>query len=104
MGYKSETREVDITSGRTIEINIVLNETVIEVGEVNVTGMRRQEQRDTRTSLIDLNPKSAKILPGAGEDVMRTLQSLPGVLAPNDFTSQLVIRGSGTGSESDNNG
>jgi hypothetical protein len=95
VGYKTETRDVNITTGRIIEINIVLNDTVIEVGEVNVTGMRRQDQRDTRSSLIDLNPKSAKILPGAGEDVMRTLQSLPGVLAPNDFTSQLVIRGSG---------
>ena len=95
VGYKTETREIEIVSGRTIEINIALNETIIEVGEVKVTGMKRQEQRDTRTSLIDLNPRSAKILPGAGEDVLRTLQSLPGVLAPNDFSSQLVIRGSG---------
>lgn len=95
VGYKTETREAKIIAGRTVEINIILKDTVIEFGEVNVTGMGRQEQRDTRSSLIDLNPKSAKILPGAGEDVMRTLQSLPGVLAPNDFTSQLVIRGSG---------
>ncbi len=95
VGYKTENREVDIYSGRILEINIVLNQTVIEVGEVKVTGMKKQEQRDTRTSLIDLNPRSAKILPGAGEDVLRTLQSLPGVLAPNDFSSQLVIRGSG---------
>jgi len=34
-------------------------------------------------------------LPGAAEDVFRTLQSLPGVLAPNDFSSQLIVRGSG---------
>lgn len=95
VGYKTETREVNIRADRTIEIDIVLEQTVIEVGEVKVTGIKKQEQRDTRTSLIDLNPRSAKILPGAGEDVLRTLQSLPGVLAPNDFSSQLVIRGSG---------
>ncbi len=95
VGYKTETREVNISSGKVIEINITLKETVIEVGEVKVTGMKKQEQRDTRTSLIDLSPRSAKILPGAGEDVLRTLQSLPGVLAPNDFSSQLIIRGSG---------
>jgi hypothetical protein len=95
VGYKTETRDIDILSGRTIEINVVLQQTVIEVGEVEVTGIKKQEQRDTRTSLIELNPRSAKILPGAAEDVMRTLQSLPGVLAPNDFSSQLVIRGSG---------
>jgi hypothetical protein len=95
VGYKTVTKEVNIYPGKTIEINVELNVTIIEVGEVNVTGIRKQEQRDTRTSLIDLNPKSAKVLPGAGEDVLRTLQSLPGVLAPNDFSSQLVIRGSG---------
>ncbi len=95
VGYKTVTKEVNIYPGKTIEINVELNVTIIEVGEVNVTGMRKQEQRDTRTSLIDLNPRSAKVLPGAGEDVLRTLQSLPGVLAPNDFSSQLVIRGSG---------
>jgi hypothetical protein len=95
VGYKTVTKEVNIYPGKTIEINVELNVTIIEVGEVNVTGIRKQEQRDTRTSLIDLNPRSAKVLPGAGEDVLRTLQSLPGVLAPNDFSSQLVIRGSG---------
>lgn len=34
-------------------------------------------------------------MPGAVTDVLRTLQSLPGVLAPNDFSSQLIVRGSG---------
>ena len=57
--------------------------------------MKQQDSSDTRTSLLDLNPRSAKILPGAGEDVLRTLQALPGVLSPNDFTSQLIVRGSG---------
>ncbi len=70
-------------------------QSVIEIQSVEVTGLKIQEQSDTRTSLIDLNPRNAKILPGAAEDVLRTLQSLPGILAPNDFSSQLVIRGSG---------
>lgn len=95
IGYKSEFVNVEITSNKTLELNIVLEETVIEVQTVEVTGLKQQEQKDTRTSLIDLDPKNAKILPGAVEDVLRTLQSLPGVLAPNDFSSQLIVRGSG---------
>lgn len=95
VGYTTITKDVTIVQGKILELNIVLTEAVINIGEVNVIGMKRQEQRDTRTSLIDLNPRNAKILPGAGEDVLRTLQSLPGVLAPSDFSSQLVIRGSG---------
>ena len=95
VGYSSKTEEVNIVAGRTLELNVVLSQTVIEVQQVEVKGSRIQEQRDARTSLIDLNPRNAKVLPGAGEDVFRTLQSLPGVLAPNDFSSQLIVRGSG---------
>ncbi len=95
VGWESQTFDIPIVTDRTMELNVVLTEKAIEVGTVEVTGSHIQDKRDTRTSLIDLNPRSAKILPGAGEDVFRTLQSLPGVLAPNDFSSQLIIRGSG---------
>jgi hypothetical protein len=54
-----------------------------------------QTPEDARTSFISVEPRTAKILPGVGEDVFRTLQAMPGVVAPNDFTSQLVVRGSG---------
>lgn len=95
VGYETKILDVNILPDQNTELNIELRETVIEIQSVEVTGMKLQEQSDTRTSLIDLNPKNAKILPGAAEDVLRTLQSLPGVLAPNDFSSQLVVRGSG---------
>lgn len=95
VGYETKILNVIILPNKTAELNIVLDEAVIEIQSVEVIGMRLQQQSDTRTSLIDLNPRSAKILPGAVEDVLRTLQSLPGVLAPNDFSSQLVVRGSG---------
>jgi hypothetical protein len=95
IGHQTKLIDVKIVSNRTTELNVTLNQTVIEIQSVQVTGLKIQEQSDTRTSLIDLNPRNAKILPGAAEDVLRTLQSLPGVLAPNDFSSQLVVRGSG---------
>ncbi|MEO8231433.1 MAG: TonB-dependent receptor, partial [Ignavibacteriota bacterium] len=95
IGFQTKVVDVIIYTNKTTELNITLIETIIEIQSVEVTGMKIQEQSDTRTSLIDLNPRDAKILPGAAEDVLRTLQSLPGVLAPNDFSSQLVVRGSG---------
>ena len=95
VGYESKVVDVIIYSKKTTELNIALDKVVIEMQSVEVTGMKLQQHSDTRTSLIDLNPRNAKILPGAAEDVFRTLQSLPGVLAPNDFSSQLVVRGSG---------
>lgn len=95
VGYETRFFNIEIISGRTVELNVNLPSAIIEVGEVRVIGSKEQRQSDTRTSLIDLSPESAKVLPGAGEDVLRTLQAMPGVLAPNDFTSQLIVRGSG---------
>lgn len=95
IGFETKNLDVTIIPNKTIELDIELVETVIQIQSVTVTGLKQQQQSDTRTSLIDLNPRNAKILPGAAEDVLRTLQSMPGVLAPNDFSSQLIIRGSG---------
>lgn len=95
VGYETKFIDIEVLPNKTTEIKVTMNEKAIEVGEVKVTGDRIQEVGDTRTSLIDVNPTSAKMLPGAVEDVLRTLQSLPGVIAPNDFSSQLIIRGSG---------
>ncbi len=95
VGYDSRTFEIEIFSNKITELNVELDVKAIELEAIEVTDANRQSQRDTRTSLIDLNPRDAKTLPGAVEDVFRTLQSLPGVLAPNDFSSQLIVRGSG---------
>ncbi len=95
VGYESRTIDVNIEKNKILELNVTLIQKAIEVGTVEVYGNQFQEQNDTRTSLLDLNPQDAKTIPGATEDVFRTLQSLPGVLAPNDFSSQLAVRGSG---------
>ncbi len=95
IGFQTITKNISILSGKTVEMNVNLQSTIIEFQSVEVTARRIQEHSDTRTSLIDVDPRSAKILPGAAEDVMRTLQALPGVVAPSDFSSQLIIRGSG---------
>lgn len=76
-------------------LNIVMLRSGFITEEIKVEGTFRQAQEDLRTSLINISPRNIKILPGAVEDVLRSLQSQPGVNAPNDFSSQLVIRGSG---------
>lgn len=95
VGYKTVTRNVEINEGKTLKLDITLQQDVINLGEIEVIDERGQVQSDTRSSLIEVKPESAKILPGAVTDVFRTLESLPGVLSPNDFSSQLVVRGSG---------
>ena len=95
-GYISyENNDVEILKGGNKEITAVLTNKIYTTEEIDVEGVFRQSQKDLRTSLFNIAPKNIKILPGAFEDVMRSLKSLPGISSPNDFTSQLVIRGSG---------
>ncbi len=94
VGYLTIDKTVIIEAGRILTANISLTEKNLELDEIVISDKAR-DASDTETSVIDLEPEQAKVLPGAGEDVLRTLQALPGILAPNDFSSQLVVRGSG---------
>ena len=97
VGYQTETvPSVAVEPDERTRLDVTLRESYIELETVEVSGMRfRQSQDDARTSVIHLRPESAQILPGAVEDIMRTLQAMPGIVTRSDFSSQLIIRGSG---------
>jgi hypothetical protein len=96
IGYEQvEPLSVRVRPGDTTYVRVTLRENEIELNQILVTGSRRQSADDTRASVTSITPKEAKYLPGAAEDVLRGLQALPGVTSVNDFSSQLVVRGSG---------
>lgn len=96
IGYDSYTTTVTLARNQTERLRITLRQSSIIAQSVEVTTTRRiQEQTDTRTSVLTVDPREAKYKAGGIEDVFRTLQNLPGVTAPSDFSSQLVVRGSG---------
>jgi hypothetical protein len=96
VGYEPFRREVTVPAGGSVRVVIAMKERPVELEGVEVRAQgKRQEQSDTRVGVTKIDPREAKYLPGAAEDVMRSLRSLPGVVAPNDFSAQLVVRGSG---------
>lgn len=97
VGYeRTVVQNIQVKAGEQTSFTLKLKEAIIPLDIVQVIGeQRRQGQDDTRTSLLTLEPRSAKILPGFGEDVLRSIQALPGVVSPSDFSAQLVVRGSG---------
>ncbi|MBI4535588.1 MAG: carboxypeptidase-like regulatory domain-containing protein, partial [Ignavibacteriae bacterium] len=96
VGYEEWIQpDVIVEQGRITSITLLMVESAIPLEEVRITAERVKRQEDVRPSVLSVAPVRAKTLAGVGEDVLRTLQALPGVLAPNDFSSQLVIRGSG---------
>ncbi len=96
IGYATQKRRVVCAASGTQRIDFHLKPQSVTTNAVEVTANRRkQEQSDTRPSVLTVDPQESKFKAGAVEDVFRTLQTMPGVVAPNDFSSQLVVRGSG---------
>ncbi len=96
LGYEMVRRRLSVQAGVISRLDIEMKESALQLQGVEVRADgKRQQQSDTRASVTKIDPREAKYLPGAAEDVMRSLRSLPGVVAPNDFSAQLVVRGSG---------
>jgi hypothetical protein len=96
LGY-DEWRKASVTveegEPRTLEIRLV--ESAIRLNEIQITAERAKRQEDVRASVLSVALARVKTLAGVGEDIMRTLQAYPGILSPNDFSAQMVVRGSG---------
>lgn len=95
VGYEPTVREVTLTAEEPDTLHIALAPDVVALEQVEVRAGRRQPLRDTRPSVTAVSPEQVQALPGAAEDVLRSLQTTPGVLAANDFSSQLIVRGGG---------
>jgi len=95
LGYEPERVSVRLQAGEERRLSIRLRPKPITLSEVQVVGrgsVRMSE--DTRPSVVTVEPRQVKYRAGAVEDLLRALQSVPGVVAVSDFSSQLVIRGS----------
>lgn len=96
LGYEQlGPTELTVISGKQTTVELRLRLSAIELTPVDVTAIRRQKVDDTRTSLTTITPRETKRLPGGAEDVLRSLQALPGVLSAADYSAQIVVRGSG---------
>ncbi len=97
VGYKpSQKKNISLVGNDTLNVDLLIDDESYTTEEIDVVSDRfRQAQNDMRTSLLNLSPKTTRVIPGVGEDVLRSLQTLPGVTAPSDFSSQLIVRGSG---------
>ncbi len=96
LGYAVQRKNTTVAANETQRLDFRMELKKSSTKTVEVTAARKkQEQTDTRTSVLVVDPSESKVKAGAAEDVFRTLQTMPGVVAPNDFSSQLVVRGSG---------
>jgi hypothetical protein len=94
LGYQSLSKEVDLTQNLTLNIDLLPESAVLQ--EVVVTDkVADAAVRETGMSRIDLPIDDIKKLPALlGEpDVIKTIQTLPGVTSAGEGTSAFFVRG-----------
>jgi hypothetical protein len=93
--YKVLVDNFDIKTRDTLEKEFVLTTTNYTMQALEIYGERKINQpADLSISSISLNLPQIKSQAGAVEDVLRSMQKIPGISAQNDFSSQLIVRGS----------
>lgn len=95
VGYETVIIDVAVNRAQESIINIKLMEQAFPLDEVMVNAQKENQLKDIRTSSINIKPADIKKLAGGGEDVLRSLKSLPGVSSVSDLSAQFTVRGSG---------
>ncbi|MCK5076770.1 MAG: TonB-dependent receptor, partial [Calditrichia bacterium] len=97
LGYKPYKQKISIKDGDNIKINIRLKEDLLQTETIIVTAdsIRTIEKLYHKSiSHVNLSAKQIKHIPQVAEaDLLRSLQTLPGVLPLSDYSSALYIRG-----------
>ncbi len=95
LGYDSAVIEIVLIQGKLINKTILLDETGIDLSEVNVSAERQKKKKDVYISVTNITSKELKMIPSIGgePDLVQFLQVLPGVVFSGDQGGQLYIRG-----------
>ena len=96
IGYQTHTRQVQLQPGTAQHLDIRLETQILEVGEVVISAAAESAERgfDQPLSKLELAPDQMARLPRVVEvDLLRSLQTLPGIVPVSDYSSAPHIRG-----------
>jgi hypothetical protein len=93
-GFETASRDqVRLDADRRTVLDITLQVARLANEDVTVTGDTTRIA--VPPSTIEVTPLEVRSVAGAGENIFRVLQTLPGVTFTNDFTSRMAVRGGG---------
>jgi hypothetical protein len=97
LGYRTET--IKFKAGSDSIINFYLEVLPFELNEVTVTDKLKKNIRITQEGNIIITPAAMSETPRlfSEPDLIKSLQLMPGVIAGRDGSSDLYVRGGGTG-------
>ncbi len=93
MGYEKQEFPLTMNPDEPRVLNVALKPEVL-MGERLEVVAERSSKKEVKTSLVKITPRQLQTVPQMAEpDLMRMLQTLPGVLTVSEFSSGLFIRG-----------
>ncbi|MFQ5485283.1 MAG: carboxypeptidase-like regulatory domain-containing protein, partial [Desulfobacterales bacterium] len=97
IGYKSFKQQMKFTADEKKEMNVYLQAQDIVIEKVVVVSEAIptiEKLFNAPISKIDLSPRQFKQMPQVAEaDLLRSIQTLPGILPVYDWSSELYVRG-----------
>ncbi len=97
IGYKTRRWTLTINPDENKSIDIVLTPDILESEVIVVTAdsVRTSIKLfDKPVSVLTVSPREIKVMPAVVEaDLLRSLQTLPGIVSVSDFSSALYVRG-----------
>ncbi len=97
LGFTPKIHNLVLIADQILKLSLELVPAPIEMSEILVSGEQVERRVNLQISRNTLSMRQMKKIPQLGEaDLLRTLQSLPGVLTESEFGTGLVIRGGNT--------
>lgn len=96
IGFQTYTTSIELT--KDMNLNVELETASIQMQEVEITGEVADENiRSSEMSMIKLSPKETKLIPVimGEQDVLKTIQLLPGVSTGSEGSTGIYVRGGG---------
>jgi hypothetical protein len=98
LGHAPFEREVAVTAGARVVVEVVLPRAALEVAGVGVEATRSRErvrfEEVAGATVRELGLDDLRRIPGVAEaDVLRAVEVLPGVVSTSDFSSAFHVRG-----------
>ncbi len=95
IGYDSTAVNVIIKEGAITTQRVMLTESSIQLGTVELSARREQARSDVSISKVTVTANQIKALPGTGgqADIAQYLPVLPGIISTGDQGGQIYIRG-----------
>jgi len=94
IGYDSKEQKINLTAN--ITLNVELNQLSVQTKEVVVTGERGDDNiKNTEMGVSRIVPSEVKTIPVffGEQDILKTIQLLPGISGVSEGSSGFVVRG-----------